>query len=134
MSVLALAILTAGQFLNTNDFFPLGSLTQYATAKDLNGSVRSTCVEARFPGEEEPQRLGFNTKTIGIERGDVESQLQRVIDHPELMQSFADSYVRLHPDEPAPEEMILCRSVSRLENGIAVGEPEKQILATWEVQ
>ncbi|MGO3180379.1 MAG: hypothetical protein ACTIJR_12575, partial [Brevibacterium linens] len=32
----AFVILTCGQFLNTNDFFPLGSLTQYATAKDLN--------------------------------------------------------------------------------------------------
>ena len=88
---IAFVILTCGQFLNTNDFFPLGSLTQYATAKDLNGTVNSTCIEAEFPGEEEPRRLGFNTATVGIERGDVESQLDRVIAHPELLQSMADS-------------------------------------------
>ena len=70
---IAFVILTCGQFLNTNDFFPLGSLTQYATAKDLNGTVGSTCIEAQFPGEDEPRRLGFNTATVGIERGDVES-------------------------------------------------------------
>lgn len=133
-SVIALGILTAGQFLGTNDFFPLGSLTQYATAKDLNGSVRSTCIAAQFPGEDEPRRLAFNTATVGIERGDIESQLQRVIDHPELLQTLADSYIRLHPDEPRPERMILCRTVTQLRDGLPVGEPEELILASWEVR
>ncbi|WP_166969899.1 hypothetical protein [Brevibacterium atlanticum] len=134
ITALAFVILTCGQFLNTNDFFPLGSLTQYATAKDLNGTVGSTCIAAQFPGEDEPRRLGFNTATVGIERGDVESQLDRVIAHPELMQSMADSYVRLHPDEPKPETMILCRTTTQLKNGISVGEPEESTLATWEVR
>ncbi|AZL08343.1 hypothetical protein [Brevibacterium aurantiacum] len=133
-TAVALIILTCGQFLNTNDFFPLGSLTQYATAKDLNGTVNSTCIEAQFPGEDEPRRLGFNTDTVGIERGDIESQLDRVIANPELMQTMADSFERLHPNEPKPEEMILCRTVTQLENGRSVGEPEHKILATWEVQ
>ncbi|MGO3064807.1 MAG: hypothetical protein ACTIIT_02160 [Brevibacterium linens] len=131
---IAFVILTCGQFLNTNDFFPLGSLTQYATAKDLNGTVNSTCLEAQFPGEDEPRRLGFNTATVGIERGDVESQLDRVIAHPELLQSMADSYIRLHPDEPKPETMILCRTTTQLQDGLAVGEPEQTTLATWEVR
>ncbi|WP_426936686.1 hypothetical protein ACQE2J_16610 [Brevibacterium sp. LE-L] len=130
----ALVVLTCGQILNTNDFFPLGSLTQYATAKDLNGTVNSTCIEAQFPGEDEPRRLGFNAATVGIERGDVESQLDRVIAHPELMQSMADSYVRLHPLEPKPETMILCRTTTQLKNGLSVGEPEETTLATWEVR
>ena len=130
----AFVILTCGQFLNTNDFFPLGSLTQYATAKDLNGTVNSTCIEAQFPDEEEPRRLGFNAATVGIERGDVESQLDRVIAHPELMQSMADSYARLHPNEPKPETMILCRTTTQLQNGLAIGEPEQTTLATWEVR
>lgn len=130
----AFVILTCGQFLNTNDFFPLGSLTQYATAKDLNGTVNSTCIEAQFPGEDEPRRLGFNAATVGIERGDVESQLDRVIAHPELLQSMADSYIRLHPDEPKPETMVLCRTTTQLKNGLAVGEPEQTTLAKWEVR
>ncbi|MCM1013873.1 MULTISPECIES: hypothetical protein [unclassified Brevibacterium] len=134
VTAVALVILTAGQFLNTNDFFPLGSLTQYATAKDLNGEVNSTCIAARFPGEDEPTRLAFNTATVGIERGDVESQLQRVIDNPELLQTLADSYIRLHPGQPEPEEMILCRDTTQLDNGRSVGEPVTRTLATWEVQ
>lgn len=133
-TAVAFVILTCGQFLNTNDFFPLGSLTQYATAKDLNGTVNSTCIAAEFPGEDEPRRLGFNTATVGIERGDIESQIDRVVTHPELLQTLADSYVRLHPDEPKPETMILCRTVTQLENGRSVGEPEIKTLATWEVQ
>ena len=131
---IAFVILTCGQFLNTNDFFPLGSLTQYATAKDLNGEVNSTCLEAQFPGDDEPRRLGFNAATVGIERGDIESQIDRVVTHPELLQTLADSYERLHPDEPKPETMILCRSVTQLKNGHSVGEPQHKILATWEVQ
>src|SRR5699024_471218 len=133
-TAIALVILPGGQLLNTHDFLPLGSLPQYATAKDLNGTVNSTCIAAQFPGEDEPRRLGFNTPTVGIERGDVESQLDRVIAHPELLQSLADSYVRLHPDEPEPEEMLLCRTTTQLKNGLSVGEPELTELATWEVR
>ncbi|WP_245940846.1 MULTISPECIES: hypothetical protein [Brevibacterium] len=133
-TAIAFVILTFGQFLNTNDFFPLGSLTQYATAKNLDGEVNSTCIAAEFPGEDEPRRLGFNTATVGIERGDVESQLDRVIANPELLQTLADSYVRLHPDEPKPERMILCRETTQLEDGIRVGEPTQRVLATWEVR
>src|SRR5699024_2299690 len=120
--------------LITNDFFPLGSLTQYATAKDLNGTVNSTCIAAQFPGEDEPRRLGVNTATVGIERSDVESQLDRVTAHPVLLQSLADFDVRLHPDEPELEEMILCRTTTQLKNGLSVGEPELTELATWEVR
>lgn len=134
VTAVALIILTAGQFLNTNDFFPLGSLTQYATAKDLNGEVNSTCIAAQFPGEDEPRRLAFNTATVGIERGDVESQLQRVIDNPELLQTLADSYIRLHPGQPEPEKMILCRDTTQLSNGRSVGEPVTRTLAEWEVR
>jgi hypothetical protein len=96
--------------------------------------VNSTCIAAQFPGEDEPRQLAFNAATVGIERGDVESQLDRVIAHPELMQSLADSYVRLHPDEPKPEEMILCRTTTQLHNGHSVGEPTQTTLATWEVR
>lgn len=133
-TLIAFVILTCGQFLNTNDFFPLGSLTQYATAKDLNGTVNSTCIAAQFPGEDEPRKLGFNAATVGIERGDVESQIDRVVTHPELLQTLADSYVRLHPDEPKPEKMILCRSTTQLKNGHSVGEPVEKTLAEWEVE
>jgi len=133
-TAIALVILTAGQFLNTNDFFPLGSLTQYATAKDLNGEVNSTCIAAQFPGEDEPTKLAFNIDTVGIERGDVESQLPRVIANPELLQTLADSYIRLHPGQPEPERMILCRTTTQLENGRSVGEPVTKVLAEWEVR
>lgn len=134
VTLVALVILTCGQFLNTNDFFPLGSLTQYATAKDLNGTVNSTCIRAQFPGEEKSQKLAFNAATVGIERGDVEAQLQRVIDNPELLQPLAESYVRLHPGEPEPEKIILCRTTTQLENGIRVGDPKLTTLASWEVK
>lgn len=50
------------------------------------------------------------------------------------MQSMADSYVRLHPLEPKPETMILCRTTTQLKNGLSVGEPEETTLATWEVR
>ena len=133
-TAIALVILTAGQFLNTNDFFPLGSLTQYATAKDLNGEVNSTCIAAQFPGEDEPTKLAFNIDTVGIERGDVESQLPRVIANPELLQTLADSYIRLHPGQPEPERMILCRTPTQLKNGRSVGEPVTKVLAEWEVR
>lgn len=130
----ALAVLTTGQFLMTNDYFPLGSLSQYSTARDLDGQVKTAYVLARFPGSDRGVKLSLNLNNVGIERGDVESQLGNIIDDPSMLQTIADGYARLHPGEPQPTHLTLCRSIKQLKNGVETGEEQKVVLAEWEVQ
>lgn len=132
--VAALAVLTTGQFLKTNDYFPLGSLSQYSTARDLNGQVKTAYLLARFPGSDENVNLSLNLRVVGIERGDVESQLGNIIADPSMLQTIADGYARLHPGEPQPTHLTLCRSITQLKNGVETGEPEHIVLAEWQVR
>ena len=54
LAVVAVGLVVLGyaQFADTNDLFPFGSLSQYATARDMNGTVRSVFLEAEpAPGD-----------------------------------------------------------------------------------
>ncbi|WP_143556942.1 hypothetical protein [Serinibacter salmoneus] len=130
----ALGVLTAGQLVDTDDYFPLGSLSQYGAPKDLNGTVRSVYLEAQFEGESEIRTLGLNHASTGVARGEIEGQLGRFMDDPSLLQAIADAHARLRPERAQPEVLYLRRSVTQLQDGEAVGEPEILTLATWEVQ
>ncbi|WP_108718156.1 hypothetical protein [Miniimonas sp. S16] len=129
-----LGVLATAQVVDTDDFWPLGSLSQYGAPKDVNGTIRSVYVEALFEGETQPRTLGLSAGSTGIQRGEIEGQLGRFIDDPSLLQQIADSYAELRPDRPQPEVLYLRRSVTQLENGRAVGEPTIETLAEWQVQ
>jgi len=126
----ALGVLAYGQVADTNDLFPLGTLSQFATARDLNGTVRSTYLLADT-ADGESRRIAMNKQTIGVARAEVEGQLERILDRPELMQALVDGYAALKPDEPAIETLYLMRSVQQLEDGYVVGEPEQIELLRW---
>ncbi|WP_146197189.1 hypothetical protein [Serinibacter arcticus] len=133
-TALALGILVAGQVHDTDDYFPLGSLSQYGAPKDLNGTVRSVYLEGLLPGETEPVVIGLSHASTGVARGEIEGQLGRFVDDPSLLQSIADAYAQLRPERAQPEVLYLRRSVVQLADGHAVGEPEILTLATWEVE
>ncbi|WP_413451127.1 hypothetical protein AA0Y32_00465 [Georgenia phoenicis] len=130
-TVAALGVLAFGQVADTNDLFPLGTLSQFATARDLNGTVRSTYLLADT-ATESGQRIAMNKQTIGVARAEVEGQLQRIRDNPELMQSLIDGYAALKPDREPIRTLYLMRSVQQLENGLVVGEPEHVELLRWD--
>ncbi|QGH68454.1 hypothetical protein [Pseudactinotalea sp. HY158] len=126
----ALAVLTAGQIVDTNDWFPLGSLSQYATPRDLDGTVRSVTLRADFPDAED-RHVALSEHVVGTGRAEVEGQLQRFIDDPELLGVFARSYAQLNPGRPLPEVLYLKRSTQQLRDGEADGEPTVEILVEW---
>ncbi len=132
-TAVVLAVLVAGQVNDTDDYFPLGSLSQYGAPKDLNGSVRSVYLEGLLPGGTEPVVIGLSHASTGVARGEIEGQLGRFVDDPSLLQSLADAYAQLRPERPQPEVLYLRRSVVQLRDGHAVGEPEILTLAEWEV-
>lgn len=129
----ALGILATAQVVDTNDWFPFGSLSQYATARDLNGSVSSISIEA-VDASGATLRVPLNQTGVGIGRAEIEGQLGRILDDPALLQSVADAHAALHPDEPAYRELTVVRTTRDLADGRPVGDPTRKELVTWTVE
>lgn len=127
-------VLIAAQVIDTDDYFPLGSLSQYGAPKDLEGTVRSVYLEALFHDEPDPRTFGLSHGSTGVARGEIETQLGRFVDDPSLLQGIADAHAALRPDRPQPQVLYLRRSVQQLQDGRAVGAPEILTLAEWTVQ
>lgn len=128
-----LGVLVAAQVVDTNDWFPFGSLSQYATARDLNGTVKSISIEA-VDESGDTLRVPLNQTGVGVGRAEIEGQLGRILANPELLQSIADAHAGLHPDEPAYTELTVRRTTRALVDGRPSGEPTVETLATWTVQ
>lgn len=129
----ALVILTMGQLQDTNDYFPLGSLSQYATPRDLDGTVRSVYMMAETESGERV-RVPLNPQGVGIGRADIESQLNRIVDDPSLLQAIANSWSELHPGADPYVKLYVMRSTHQLKDGIQQGDPDIEKLTTWEVR
>lgn len=128
----ALVVLTAGQVVDTNDWFPLGSLSQYATARDLDGTVRSVYLEADT-ADGRRVRVPLDAREVGVGRAEIEGQLSRILADPSLLQALADARADLRPDRPALRTLHLMRSERQLRDGVEVGTPVVQELTTWQV-
>jgi hypothetical protein len=127
-----LAVLTVAQLTDTDDFFPLSRLSQYALAPGRDGIVKSTYILAdNVDGEQ--VHVPLNATGVGIGRAEVEGQLGRIIDDPSLLQAIANAWAELHPDQPQYERLYLMRDVYELVNGKPSGDRETVELARWEV-
>ncbi|WP_432544325.1 hypothetical protein [Kineococcus sp. SYSU DK002] len=125
-----LVVLLGGQLLDTNDWFPLGSLSQYATPRSADGSVVSTSLEGTTV-DGEVVEVPITPAGVGLSRAEVEGQGQRIIAHPELLGELARSRARLHPDEVPLRELRLVRSERQLRDARLVGPTDVRVLATW---
>ena len=128
-----LVVLTVAQLTDTDDFFPLSRLSQYAFAPGRDGVVNSTYILADTE-EGEQVRVPLNAKGVGIGRAEVEGQLDRIIDDPALLQAIANGWASLHPDKPQYEQLFLMRDSYQLVDGRPSGKRETVELARWEVE
>lgn len=144
VTLAVLAVLGYGQWRDTNDLFPFGSLSQYATARDMNGTVRSVFLQAETAGPDSPgptagpdapERITvpLDQQVVGLGRAEVEGQLTRIVDDPSLLQGLAEAYSEMHPDRPPLRRLYLMRSERQLQDGVAVGTATVEELASWTV-
>ena len=129
----ALTALTLGQIHDTNDYFPFGSLSQYATASNPNGKVRSLYMLADTTDGDQV-RVPLHSRGVGVGRAEIEYQLDRILDDPSLLQGIADAQQALHPDRPQYTKLYVMRDIYQLVDGAQQGERETEELTTWEVQ
>lgn len=129
-----LAILLSSQLLKSNDFFPFGSLSQYAKGTDPNGNVRATKLTAVTTDGTE-QRVPLGARGVGIERAEIEGQLDRIIADPSILEGIARAYSGLHPDRAPLAHIQVVRVTSTLRDGKPSGEEEtEELLAEWTVR
>lgn len=133
LTAVALVILALGQLHDTNDYFPLGSLSQYASPRDMDGVVRSTYMLADTASGDRV-RVPLHADGVGVGRADIESQLDRILDDPSLLQAIAEAWSELHPDADPYVKLYLMRDTHQLADGIRQGDPTTEELTTWEVR
>ncbi|MEW1958893.1 hypothetical protein [Kineococcus sp. NPDC059986] len=124
------AVLLGGQLADTNDWFPLGSLSQYATPRPADGSVVSTSLEGTtVDGRTVPVPL--SPAAVGLSRAELEGQGQRIIADPALLGDIARSRAALHPGADRLRQLRLVRSEQQMRDARLVGPTEVRVLATW---
>ncbi len=134
VTLLAFGTLVVGQIQDNNDLFPLGTLSQYATARDMNGTVAALYLMADMPGGTEQVRVPMDQDWIGVGRSEVEGQIFRIIDNPSLLQALANAHAELRPNDAQPVALYLMRSTIHLRDGREYGEREIETLVEWQVQ
>lgn len=131
--VVGLCILGYGQLADTNDIFPLGSLSQYGKARDPNGTVTTFYLEADTTAGTRV-RVPLDPRGVGVGRSEIESQVGRIRADHSLLQAIADAQAGLHPDRPQYRTVYLMISTRQLKDGKAVGEPKITQNVEWQVR
>jgi|SRR5918994_1478457 hypothetical protein len=134
LALAGIAALAHGTLRDSDDYFPFGSMAQYASAHDLDSEVRSVYMLADTEGGQLRVRVPLDATGTGIGRAEVEGQLDRILDDPSLLQTIADAYEVIHPQRDHYTTLYLMRDTYQLRNGYRTGAPVTEELTTWVVQ
>lgn len=128
-----LIVLSVGQVVNTNDWFPLGSLSQYSYGRPLDTPTKAIRITATTTQGTEV-RVPLNPKGVGIGRAELEGQLDRIIENPHMLEGIARAWHGLHPKDPQYTKLVVERTISYVENGKPTGKTDVEFLTSWDVQ
>lgn len=129
--LLCVGVLTVGGLTRSNDLFPFGVLDQFSYGTDPDGEVVNTCLQG-VRGDGEPFDIRFGQRTVGIERADVENNLDAIEADPQLLAPLAAEYDRGHRDEEPLSALVLCQRITQLQDGTAHGSDEFVEVTRWE--
>lgn len=130
---IGLIILSIAQIISTNDWFPLGSLSQYSYARPLDSPTKAVRIRALTEAGND-RGVSLSKGGIGIERAEIEGQVQRIIDNPQMLEGIARAYSERNPENPAFVELRMERVIRYVEDGKPTGEEDIEVLTTWTVQ
>lgn len=130
---IGLIILSIAQVISTNDWFPLGSLSQYSYARPLDSPTKAVRIRA-LTEEGTDRGISLSNKGIGVGRAEVEGQVQRIIDNPQMLEGIARVWSLQRPQGPALTEVRMERVTRYVSDGVPTGEQDVEVLTTWTVQ
>jgi hypothetical protein len=127
-SAVVFALLVAGTVIGQDDAFPFGPFRMYATRDDPDGLVVSTRVEAV---DTTGRVLVVPDAATGLRRAEIEGQVGRFRADPQLLRQIGVAHTRLHPDEPAYDEVRVVERRYRLHDSRPTGEQTERVVAQW---
>lgn len=133
IATLGLLILAAGQVVNTNDWFPLGSLSQYSYGRPLDTPTKAIRITATTT-EGKEVRVPLNPRGVGVGRAEVEGQLDRILADPAMLEGIARAWHGLHPHAPQYTRLVVERTISYVQNGKPTGQTDVEFLTAWDVR
>lgn len=130
VAAVLLTILLVAQLRGHDDWFPLGTLGQYAVARDPDGEVVSTYVLGRdATGATFPVTL--RAGSAGITRVELEIALGDLQEDPAPLAAVAEA---VEQDRPGTDVVALevRQLVHTLRDGGRAGPPLDRLVLTWE--
>jgi hypothetical protein len=132
VSLAIVAVVVTAQFTRANDWFPLGTLGQYAYPRDPHGTVLNTYLTGTTVDGEEV-RIGLTARSAGVTRVELEVHLAQLADDPSMLAGIAEVWQGNHPGVEL-ESMTVRQTVHEMAGGALVGEPEDRVVLTWDVE
>jgi hypothetical protein len=107
-TVIGLVLVTAGTVWGQDDHFPFGPFRMYSTSNAPNGPVNVVRIES-YTESEGWERASLTPDSVGMNPAEVEGQLPRFVDEPDLLGKLATTHARLEPDDEPWTAMRLVR-------------------------
>jgi hypothetical protein len=127
-TVVFLALLLTGTLVGQDDAFPFGPFRMYATRDAPDGLVLSTRVEAV---DATGRVLVVPDSATGLRRAEIEGQVARFRAHPALLGEISRAHSRLHPGQPAYDEVRVVERRYRLRDSRPTGDQTDEVVALW---
>lgn len=109
--------------------WPFAPMAQFAFRVGANDSIRSTFLQART-ADGDIVVVPLSSPYVGVGRAEVEAQIPRMKQDPNLLGALGTAYSRLNPGRPVLEQLWLREKVTDLHQGREAGERTDD-LVTW---
>jgi hypothetical protein len=121
-------LLVAGTVAGSDDDFPFGPFRMYAGAHDSDAAVASNTVQAVLP---DGRVVDVADGDAGMRRAEIEGQLDRFVEDPELLRALAEAHERRRPGAPRYAAVRVVRRSYQLRGGRPVGAVSEDVVAEW---
>lgn len=124
------ALIVYGSIWGTDDDFPFGPMKMYATSTKPTGRVGLAAV---YGTTADGTEVKITPDDLGMRGAELEGQMPRFTEHPELLGALAETYHDNFPDRPRFVNVRLQRNYKQLVDGRVVGRTQK-VVASWDVR
>jgi hypothetical protein len=122
-------LLLAGTVRGTDDHFPFGPFTMYAGAAGADQPTIDTRLEAT---DVHGDTVLLTERHTGIRRAEIEGQLHRIAQEPELLALALRAYERRNPHAPRLVEIRVVIRWHEIHNFQPTGDWTEEVVAVWE--
>jgi hypothetical protein len=123
------AALLCGTAVGTDDWFPLGPFRMFTNRAAPTGDVRNVTLEA-VDAAGRARTIGGGD--VGLRHAELEGQLWRFEERPELLAAIADAYASVHPGAPRLVVVELRERWRRIDDRVLSEQVEERTVARWQ--